>query len=180
MVKALTVRKQREAEVPRPAGPAPRGAQALGWCVRFCADAHHPVCVHRYIFTHGALNSCLALSAAGPAQAQVGVGAIQRSLSPAPCLQATPTHVARAPCAPGSGLSSNLACFLSLPMGLLSSLVTFFSGPSTPSRFWHQAQGRGVFLPSKSSLRRWVQHGPLGAQPLPQEASQVSFGRVSR
>lgn len=142
---------------------------------------HTTLCVCTDIFLHMGLSTAVWLcQQQALLRPRWGWGAIQRSLSPAPCLQATPTHVARAPCAPGSGLSSNLACFLSLPMGLLSSLVTFFSGPSTPSRFWHQAQGRGVFLPSKSSLRRWVQHGPLGAQPLPQEASQVSFGRVSR
>lgn len=60
---------------------------------------HTTLCVCRYIFTHRVLDSCLTLSAAGPAWGGVGEGEgdIQRSLSPALCLQATPKQVSPGP-----------------------------------------------------------------------------------
>lgn len=77
MVKALEGPKPRKQRCPLSRLPV-RGGPGPG-SVYTSLHKHTALCVHRYIFTRGALDSCLALSAAdllGP----VGVGAPARGL----------------------------------------------------------------------------------------------------
>lgn len=115
----------------------------LGVCVS--VHMHTTLCMCRYIFTHGAVGSCLTLSAPGPAQAPVGVGAHPEVFESSPL---PPGHayssVTRAPCACQVGLR---ALSLVVPLPVLLAI---------PACGLAECVGQGASSLSQTQGSEWV------------------------